>query len=88
VYVREEGGAMRAIVSHGYGELALEDIDRPELGPEHVLVRVRAAAVNPLDYHELSGTPRFARPMMGYGGRSRRGAGSTPRESSSRSGPR
>jgi len=56
---------MRAIVSHGYGELALEDIDRPELGPEHVLVRVRAAAVNPLDYHELSGTPRFARPMMG-----------------------
>jgi NADPH:quinone reductase-like Zn-dependent oxidoreductase len=28
-------------------------------------VRVRAAGVNPLDYHELHGTPRFARPMLG-----------------------
>jgi NADPH:quinone reductase-like Zn-dependent oxidoreductase len=56
---------MRAIVSRAYGELALEDIDRPELGPEHALVRVRAAGVNPLDYHELHGTPRFARPMLG-----------------------
>jgi NADPH:quinone reductase-like Zn-dependent oxidoreductase len=56
---------MRAIVSRAYGELALDEIDRPELGPEHVLVRVRAAGVNPLDYHELHGTPRFARPMLG-----------------------
>ena len=56
---------MRAIVSRAYGELALDEIDRPELGPEHVLVRVRTAGVNPLDYHELHGTPRFARPMLG-----------------------
>ena len=56
---------MRAIVSRAYGELALDEIDRPELSPEHVLVRVRAAGVNPLDYHELHGTPRFARPMLG-----------------------
>ena len=56
---------MRAIVSRRYGELALEEIDAPELGPEHVLVRVRAAGVNPLDYHELRGTPRFARVVLG-----------------------
>jgi NADPH:quinone reductase-like Zn-dependent oxidoreductase len=56
---------MRAIVSHSYGELALEDIEPPELGPEHVLVRVRAAGVNPLDYHELRGTPRIARVALG-----------------------
>jgi NADPH:quinone reductase-like Zn-dependent oxidoreductase len=30
-----------------------------------VLVRVRAAGVNPLDYHELRGTPRFARVVLG-----------------------
>src|SRR5215470_12110844 len=56
---------MKAFVSRKYGELALEEIDPPELGPEHVLVRVRAAGVNPLDYHELRGTPRFARVMLG-----------------------
>jgi NADPH:quinone reductase-like Zn-dependent oxidoreductase len=56
---------MRAIVSRTYGQLALEEIDPPELGPEHVLVRVRAAGVNPLDYHELRGTPRFARIVLG-----------------------
>ena len=56
---------MRAIVSRRYGELALEEIDPPKLGPEHVLVRVRAAGVNPLDYHELRGTPRVARVMLG-----------------------
>ncbi len=56
---------MRAIVSRRYGELALEEIDAPEPGPEHVLVRVRAAGVNPLDYHELRGTPRFARVVLG-----------------------
>jgi NADPH:quinone reductase-like Zn-dependent oxidoreductase len=56
---------MRAVVSHRYGELALGEIDPPELSPEHVLVRVRAAGVNPLDYHELHGTPRFARVMLG-----------------------
>src|SRR5262249_22777357 len=56
---------MRAVVSHNYGELALEEIAPPELGPEHVLVRVRAAGVNPLDYHELRGTPHFARVMFG-----------------------
>jgi len=61
----DENRLMRAIVSRRYGELALEEIDAPELGPEHVLVRVRAAGVNPLDYHELRGTPRFARVVLG-----------------------
>jgi NADPH:quinone reductase-like Zn-dependent oxidoreductase len=56
---------MRAIVSRSYGHLALEEIDPPELGPQHVLVRVRAGGVNPLDYHELRGTPRVGRVVLG-----------------------
>jgi NADPH:quinone reductase-like Zn-dependent oxidoreductase len=57
---------MQAMISHEYGELKLEEIDRPELEPDSVLVRVRAAAANPLDYHELRGTPYFARALMGF----------------------
>ena len=56
---------MRVVVSRRYGELALEEIGPPAVGPEHLLVRVQAAGVNPLDYHELHGTPRFARVMLG-----------------------
>jgi len=56
---------MRAVVSRRYGELALEEIGPPAVGPEHLLVRVQAAGVNPPDYHELHGTPRFARVMLG-----------------------
>jgi len=56
---------MQAIVAHRYGDLRLEEIDEPGLEPGRVRVRVRAAAVNPLDYHELRGTPLVARPMLG-----------------------
>jgi NADPH:quinone reductase-like Zn-dependent oxidoreductase len=56
---------MQAIVSHKYGELSLEQIDMPELDADRVLVRVRAASVNPLDYHELRGKPYFARILLG-----------------------
>jgi NADPH:quinone reductase-like Zn-dependent oxidoreductase len=56
---------MKAFVSHKYGELAMEDIAKPELEPDRVLVRIRAAAANPLDYHEYRGTPLLARALMG-----------------------
>jgi NADPH:quinone reductase-like Zn-dependent oxidoreductase len=56
---------MKAIVSHKYGDLTLEEIDKPEIDADRALVRVRAAAANPLDYHEVHGKPYFARVMLG-----------------------
>ncbi|MGA7521721.1 MAG: NAD(P)-dependent alcohol dehydrogenase [Acidobacteriaceae bacterium] len=51
---------MQAIVARQYGSpdvLGLETLDRPVPGPNQVLLRVRAASVNPLDYHMLHGFP-------------------------------
>jgi NADPH:quinone reductase-like Zn-dependent oxidoreductase len=59
---------MKAIRYHRYGSpdvLELEDIDPPAVGDEDILVRVRAAAVNPLDFHFLRGTPYLVRAMAG-----------------------
>lgn len=45
--------AMKAIRIHAYGELDVlhyEDIPMPQLNPDDLLVRVRAAAVNPVDW--------------------------------------
>jgi NADPH:quinone reductase-like Zn-dependent oxidoreductase len=56
---------MKAIVSHKYGELALEEIDKPEIDADRALVRVHAASANPLDYHEVRGKPYVGRVMLG-----------------------
>ena len=59
---------MRAMLNRRYGaaeDLKLEEIDPPELTPDHVLVRVRAASVNAGDWRLMRGWPRIARPMMG-----------------------
>jgi NADPH:quinone reductase-like Zn-dependent oxidoreductase len=59
---------MKAVVYCEYGPpgvLALEDVERPVLGDSQLLVRVRAAAVNPLDWHYMRGTPYIARLDMG-----------------------
>ena len=59
---------MKAIVSTEYGSpdvLKLEEVDRPALEPDRVLVRVRAASVNAVDWRMLRGQPYAARPMMG-----------------------
>lgn len=61
-------GRMRAIVQRKYGPpdtLRLEEIERPEVGAEDVLVRVRAAGINPADWHMTGGTPFVARLMFG-----------------------
>jgi NADPH:quinone reductase-like Zn-dependent oxidoreductase len=60
---------MKAIVQDRFGPpdvLRLADTDRPEAGAGDVLVRVRAAALNPADWHILRGDPLIAR-LMGVG---------------------
>lgn len=52
---------MRAVRLHHYGaaeELRLEDTPSPRAGPDDVLVAVRAAAVNPVDFKIRSGGQR------------------------------
>jgi len=59
---------MKAFVLRSYGSadrLRLEDVDRPEPGPDEVLIRVRATSVNPFDWHIMRGQPYVARLMGG-----------------------
>jgi len=59
---------MKAIVQYEYGSpdtLRLEDVDRPDAAPRHVLVRVRAASVNAADWHIMRGDPKLARLQLG-----------------------
>ena len=60
---------MKAIVYRRYGSpdlLRLEEVPRPEVRDGDVLVRVHAAAVNPLDWHLLRGQPYIVRPTSGW----------------------
>jgi NADPH:quinone reductase-like Zn-dependent oxidoreductase len=57
---------VKAIVYSEFGPpevLALADIDRPIPKPNEVLVRIRAAAANPLDWHFIRGEPPVMRLM-------------------------
>ncbi len=59
---------MKAIRYYSYGPpdvLAMEDVPVPTLAGNDILVRVRAAAVNPLDFHYLRGTPYLVRVVSG-----------------------
>jgi NADPH:quinone reductase-like Zn-dependent oxidoreductase len=59
---------MKAVVYCDYGSpdvLKLEAVEKPVPGDSQVLVRVRAVAVNPLDWHYMRGTPYIARIEMG-----------------------
>lgn len=59
---------MKAVVYDAYGPpdvLQLREVPDPELGETDVLVRVRAAAANPLDWFAFTGTPYIARPGFG-----------------------
>jgi NADPH:quinone reductase-like Zn-dependent oxidoreductase len=59
---------MQAIANSEYGppeDLKLEEIDPPAVDEDGVLVRVRAASVNPLDWHTMRGQPYLVRLMMG-----------------------
>jgi NADPH:quinone reductase-like Zn-dependent oxidoreductase len=59
---------MKAVVRDTYGSpdvLKLEDVEKPELTDDGILVRVRAASPNQVDWYEVSGQPWIARPMTG-----------------------
>jgi len=60
---------MRAIVYGEYGPpeavLRCEDVEKPTPGDDEVLIKIRAAAVNPLDSHLMKGKPYGARLMFG-----------------------
>src|SRR5258707_15196624 len=59
---------MQAIIYRRYGPpdvLEYEELDRPIPAPGEVLIQVRAASVNPYDWHFLRGTPSFIRLFTG-----------------------
>lgn len=59
---------MKAIVFYKYGSpdvLKLEEIDKPEVKDNQVLVRVHAASVNPVDWHRMRGLPYIVRAATG-----------------------
>jgi NADPH:quinone reductase-like Zn-dependent oxidoreductase len=61
--------AMRAIVQDTYGPadvLELREIERPEVGQNDVLVRVRAAGSGPDVWHIMTGQPYMARAALGF----------------------
>src|SRR5215207_2391104 len=59
---------MQAVVYCNYGSpsvLELEQIEKPVPSDSQLLVRVRAASLNPLDWHYMRGTPYIGRMEMG-----------------------
>lgn len=63
------GDLMKAIVYCDYGPpdtLRLETIAKPACTDDQILIRVRAASVNPLEWHYMRGTPYVGR-LMGMG---------------------
>jgi NADPH:quinone reductase-like Zn-dependent oxidoreductase len=59
---------MKAIVYCDYGlaNVKLEEVEKPVPNDDQILVKVRAASVNPYDWHFIEGTPKIMR-MMGVG---------------------
>ena len=59
---------MKAVRYHRYGGpdvLELQEVAMPAAGDGELLVRVRAASVNPLDWHFMRGAPYLVRMMAG-----------------------
>jgi NADPH:quinone reductase-like Zn-dependent oxidoreductase len=59
---------MKAVVHRRYGSpdvLELVEVDKPQPAEDEVLVRVRAASVNPADWYMMTGFPA-ARPQSGW----------------------
>ena len=59
---------MRAVVTDRFGPpeaLEIRELETPVPTDDELLVRVRAASVNPADWYGVTGTPWAGRPMMG-----------------------
>ena len=59
---------MKAFAQDSYGSadvMQSRDLDRPQIAADQVLVRVRAAGVNPADWAIMEGLPYIARPVYG-----------------------
>jgi NADPH:quinone reductase-like Zn-dependent oxidoreductase len=62
----EETIMMKALVRHRYGGpgvVRVEEVERPALEDDRVLVRVHASSLNKADWHQLRGWPRLLRPI-------------------------
>src|SRR6266849_10043898 len=63
------GTPMKAAVYTRYGPpdvvVQIADVEKPVPKDNEVLIQVRAASVNPLDWHFMRGTPYFVRIMTG-----------------------
>src|SRR6266550_2048327 len=67
-YAAVPANPMKAIVYCDYGvpNLKFQEIEKPTPEDDQLLVKVRAASVNPLDWHFVEGTPYFMR-LIGVG---------------------
>src|SRR5438874_5909951 len=67
-YTAAPTNAMKAFINCDYGlaHLKLENVEKPVPNDDQVLVKVRAASVNPYDWHFIEGTPKIIR-LMGVG---------------------
>jgi len=67
-YTAAPTNPMKAIINCDYGlaHLKLENIEKPVPNDDQLLVKVRAASVNPYDWHFIEGTPKIIR-LMGVG---------------------
>lgn len=61
---------MRAVVYRGFGPadiLECQEIEKPLPGDDEVLIKVRAASINPLDWKLMKGGPFLVRLLLGLG---------------------
>ncbi len=61
---------MRAAIYNRYGPpdvVHIRDVDEPTPKEDEALIKVRAASINPLDWHFMRGTPYLVRLMTGLG---------------------
>lgn len=68
--VAEGAELMTAVVARCYGSpdvLEVVDIEKPLPGDDDVLVKIKSAAVNPLDWHYMRGSPYVMRLSSGLG---------------------
>lgn len=62
---------MKAVVFHEHGgpeKLSYEEMPTPKIGPQEVLIRVKACALNHLDLWIRQGNPAYAVPLPHVGG--------------------